>query len=160
MKKIFYALFALALAVSCEEFEPVFTFKYDEPAPFVGATDAEALAAFGATSFTTIAELKSRYKVHEKPVKIEEPLVIRGEVTTSDESGNVYREIYLQDASGAIDFKRQLRRRRPRPARRRPRPEGQRQGRMGQCRRLRSLVHRPPVHHRQACEEGPHPAGG
>lgn len=105
MKKILYALFALALAVSCEEFEPVFTFKYDEPAPFVGATDAEALAAFGATSFTTIAELKSRYKVHEKPVKIEEPLVIRGEVTTSDESGNVYREIYLQDASGAIDFK-------------------------------------------------------
>ena len=99
MKKIFYSLFALALAVSCEEFEPVFTFKYSEPKPLPAVSDAEALAQFGATSLTTIADLKSRYLAHGKPVKIEEPLVIRGEVTTSDESGNVYRELYLQDAS-------------------------------------------------------------
>lgn len=106
MKKILIALTALLLAAtSCEEFEPVFTFKYDEPDAFKGATDAEALAKFGATEFTSIAKLKARYVSHGKPVKIEEPLVIRGEVTTSDESGNVYREIYLQDETGAIDFK-------------------------------------------------------
>lgn len=106
MKKIVIALAALVLAAtSCEEFEPVFTLKYEEPAPFKGATDAEALARFKATEFTSIAQLKARYTAHGKPVKIEEPLVIRGQVTTSDESGNVYREIYIQDETGAIDFK-------------------------------------------------------
>ncbi len=106
MKKLVIALAALTLAAtSCEEFEPVFTLKYEEPAPFVGATDAQALAKFGVAEFTSIKDLKALYKSHGKPVKIEQPLVIRGQVTTSDESGNVYRELYLQDETGAIDFK-------------------------------------------------------
>ena len=106
MKRLFFALAAACLAaVSCEEFEPVFTLNYDAPAAFTGATDAEAMAKFGVTSFTDISELKSLYKSHGKPVLIEVPMVIRGEVTTSDESGNVYRELYVQDATGAIDFK-------------------------------------------------------
>ena len=106
MKKILIALAALSLAaVSCQEFEPVFTLNYPEPPAFVGATDAEAMAQFGVTQFTSIADLKANYTTHGQPVTIQQPMVIRGQVTTSDESGNVYREIYLQDESGAIDFK-------------------------------------------------------
>lgn len=105
MKKFFVALCALALMASCREFEPVFTFKYADTDPEVGVTDDYALSKFGADKFTTIHNLKSLYKEHGKPVEIEDVLVIRGEVTSSDESGNVYRELYIQDASGAIDFK-------------------------------------------------------
>lgn len=105
MKKFLVALCALALMASCREFEPVFTSKYTEPEMETGVSDDYALSKFGADNFTTIHALKNLYKEHGKPVEIDDVLVIRGEVTSSDESGNVYREIYIQDASGAIDFK-------------------------------------------------------
>ena len=106
MKKYIVALFALAAAaVSCREFEPVFTGKYPDTPLEQPATDEYALARFGADAFTSIADLKKLYVKHGEPVEIFDPIVIRGEVTSSDESGNVYRELYLQDATGAIDFK-------------------------------------------------------
>ena len=106
MKKISFALIALAfMAASCQEFQPVFTLKYEDTPLEQPVTDEYALAKFGADAFTSIKDLKALYKKHGEPVEIDEPLVIRGEVTSSDESGNVYRELYLQDASGAIDFK-------------------------------------------------------
>ena len=105
MKKFLVALCALALMASCREFEPVFTGKYQDTPVEVGVSDDYALARFGVDKFTTIDALKKLYKEHGKPVEIEDPLVIRGEVTSSDESGNVYREIYVQDATGAMDFK-------------------------------------------------------
>lgn len=105
MKKFFVALCALALMASCREFEPVFTGKYKDTEREVGVSDDYALAKFGVDKFTTINALKNKYKSHGKPVEIEDPLVIRGEVTSSDESGNVYRELYIQDATGAIDLK-------------------------------------------------------
>ena len=106
MRKFVFALSALSLlAASCEEFEPVVTFKYTEPdrPAFVG--DDYAKAYFGVEKFTDISAIKSKYGGHGKPYTFDENIVIRGEVTTSDEAGNVYREIYLQDKSGAIDFK-------------------------------------------------------
>ena len=106
MKKISFALIALAfMAASCQEFQPVFTLKYEDTPLEQPVTDEYALAKFGADAFTSIKDLKALYKKHGEPVEIDEPLVIRGEVTSSDESGNVYRELYLQDATGAIDFK-------------------------------------------------------
>lgn len=106
MRKIIIALAALSLAaVSCEEFEPVFTFKYEAPAALSPVTDADALNHFSVGSFTSIAQLKALYPGHGKPYLIQEPVVIRAEVVSSDESGNVYREMYLQDETGAIDFK-------------------------------------------------------
>ncbi len=106
MKKYIVALFALAvMAVSCREFEPVFTLKYQDTPLDQPVTDEYALARFGADAFTTIADLKKLYVKHGEPVEIFDPIVIRGEVTSSDESGNVYREMFLQDATGAIDFK-------------------------------------------------------
>ena len=105
MKKFLVALCALALMASCREFEPVFTGKYKDTEREVGVSDEYALAKFGVEKFTTINALKSKYLQHGKPIEFDEPFVIRGEVTSSDESGNVYRELYIQDASGAIDFK-------------------------------------------------------
>ena len=105
MRKFVFALSALSLlAASCEEFEPVVTFKYTEPdrPAFVG--DDYAKAYFGVEKFTDISAIKSKYGGHGKPYTFDENIVIRGEVTTSDEAGNVYREIYLQDKSGAIDL--------------------------------------------------------
>lgn len=106
MKKISIAIVALAvMATSCREFEPVFTLKYPDTPLEQPASDADALAKFGVSEFTSIKDLKALYKNHGEPVEIFDPIVIRGEVTSSDESGNVYRELYLQDATGAIDFK-------------------------------------------------------
>ena len=105
MKKFFVALCALALMASCREFEPVFTGKYPDTPAEVGVSDDYALARFGADNFTTIDALKKLYKEHGKPVEIMDHLVIKGQVTSSDEAGNVYKEIYIQDATGAIDFK-------------------------------------------------------
>ncbi|MBR1705194.1 MAG: hypothetical protein IJ721_00190 [Bacteroidales bacterium] len=102
MKKtliLFGAAFAL---VSCqslkEEWQPVFTLSYDEPAAFV-PVDMDGQVN------TTIAQLKALYTQHGKPVQLEGNIVIKGQVTTSDENGNVYRELYLQDETGAIDLK-------------------------------------------------------
>jgi hypothetical protein len=106
MKKFFVALTALALmAVSCREFEPVFTFKYADTPVAAPVSDDYAMGVFGVSEFTTINALKALYTAHGKPIEIEEPMVLRAQVVSSDESGNVYREIYLQDATGAIDFK-------------------------------------------------------
>lgn len=115
MKKNIIAFAALCLALSsCEEFQPVFTFKYPEPAnttvvtddpDIIAGFDEDALDYFGVEKFTTIKALKALYKTAGKPVLIEDPIVIRGEVVSSDESGNVYRELYLQDKTGGIDFK-------------------------------------------------------
>lgn len=106
MKKYIVALFALAVtAVSCREFEPVFTLKYPDTPLEQPVTDEYALAKFGADDFTSIKDLKALYTKHGEPVEIFDPVVIRGEVTSSDENGNVYRELYIQDATGAIDLK-------------------------------------------------------
>lgn len=106
MRKFVFALSALSLlAASCEEFEPVVTFKYTEPDRPVFVSDDYAKAYFGVDNFTSISSVKSKYGGHGKPYTFDENVVIRGQVTTSDEAGNVYREVYLQDASGAIDFK-------------------------------------------------------
>lgn len=56
-------------------------------------------------SNTTIAEVKARYAhVNTAPIRIEEPLILRTVVTSSDAGGNIYQQIYLEDASGGINF--------------------------------------------------------
>ena len=102
MKKLLYAIAAFAAIVSCqslkEEWQPVNPKPYQDGKAFVPVNmDSEVN--------TTIAELKALYTKHGTPVEIIDNLVIKGEVTTSDEDGNVYREIYIQDATGAICLK-------------------------------------------------------
>ncbi len=105
MKKLLIAFAALAALVSCqslkEEWQPVFTFGDNEPAEFVPYTEA-TLPGFSGT-FTTIHDLKALYK--SKPLEVSGNVWIKGQVISSDVTGNVYRELYIQDATGGIDVK-------------------------------------------------------
>lgn len=97
MKKIFNIALIFAavtfLAVSCHEWDPVLK-KFDEP-------DTDEVADIKAN--TTIAAVKALYV--DRPYHIEKDLIIGGQVTSSDQGGNVYRSLYIQDASGAIEIK-------------------------------------------------------
>ena len=105
MKKLLIAFAALAALVSCqslkEEWQPVFTFGDNEPAEFVPYTEA-TLPGFSG-SFTTIHDLKALYK--SKPLEVSGNVWIKGQVISSDVTGNVYRELYIQDETGGIDVK-------------------------------------------------------
>ena len=99
MKRIYIAIFAAAaLLASCEEFQPVFTGKYPDPEQQYIYTDED----FG-NKFTTIADLKKMY--NGKPVKVTGRCVIKGQVTTSDQVGNLYKSLYIQDATAGIEVK-------------------------------------------------------
>ena len=99
MKRIFIALTAaVALLAGCEEFQPVFTGKYPNPEQQYIYTDED----FG-NKFTTIADLKAMYV--NSPVKINKRCVIKGQVTTSDQVGNLYKSLYIQDETAGIEVK-------------------------------------------------------
>ena len=106
MKKTIIAIFALAALASCqsliEEWQPVFSIDPDEPAWFVPYTE-ETLPDFSGT-FTTIKDLKAMYK-NGKPMEVTGNVWIKGQVTSSDKTGNIYRELYIQDKTGGIDLK-------------------------------------------------------
>lgn len=88
-------LSAAALCLSgCDEWEPVYTFDYGTPPESV-RTHPEANA--------TIAELKALYD--KQPLKIERDIVVKGQVISSDRSGNVYRSLYIQDETGGLEVK-------------------------------------------------------
>lgn len=93
MKKLFITLIAaVTAAISCD----IAPLDKDRAAPFVPAS---------LEVNTTIAELKELYTKPGNPVLITDDLVIGGQVISSDQSGNIYRSLYIQDASGAIEIK-------------------------------------------------------
>ena len=96
MKRTF-AILATALALAaCEEWEPVFTLKNGDVYMYEPA-DLKPTA--------TIAELKALYASHGA-LKIEDDdMIIAGKVISDDHSGNIYRELYLQDETGVISVK-------------------------------------------------------
>ena len=101
MRKPIYLLTLLSvlvLAASCQEWDPVlYGLRWEDPIP--RADDKLAVT-------TTIAELKQLYiENSSKPLEIKDNLVIGGQVISSDRSGIVYRELYIQDDSGAISVK-------------------------------------------------------
>ena len=107
MKKIIVILAAAAALVSCrsliEEWQPVL----GDPQPsaeihLYSDTDLPSGApAIG--SFKTIKELKAMYK--NKPLEVSGNVWIAGYVTSSDRTGNIYKEIYIEDETGGIDLK-------------------------------------------------------
>ena len=101
MKKLFITFAAIAVAVSCqsliEEWQPVLG-SPSEPAD-------EVLVNYDSRVTHTIAQLKAMYTTSKTPVKIEESVWIKGQVISSDRTGNIYRELYIQDASGVLDVK-------------------------------------------------------
>ena len=97
MKKFYAFLLALAALSACREWDPVLTFGYPEP---------PAREPMMAPVNMTIAGLKQLYlDAGGKPVEIKEPLVIGAQVISSDREGNVYRDMYIQDDTGAICLK-------------------------------------------------------
>ena len=102
MKKIFTAIFTAAVLLSgCEEFQSVFTGKYPDPQGQQIYTDADFSG-----KFTTIADLKDMYKANNnKPFVVQKSCVIKGQVTTSDQVGNLYKTLYIQDETAGIEIK-------------------------------------------------------
>lgn len=92
------AVAALAVFASCEEFQPVFTGKYPSSPAYEVVDDSYF------DKITPIADLKKMYKAQDEFV-ISENIVIKGQVTSSDKDGNLYRSFYIQDATGAIEIK-------------------------------------------------------
>lgn len=116
MKKILSFILALVALVSCqsliEEWQPVFTFNDNAPAEAKTYTDASIKEEFGVSAFTTIADLKLQYKNRTQAElskglghTIKDNIWIKGRVISDDKSGNIYREMYIQDETGAIDLK-------------------------------------------------------
>ena len=97
MKKhlLIFAAAALALA-SCEEWEPVFTGDYGD----VYMYEAGELEVT-----STIAHLKELYAKHGVLKIQDDDMVIAGKVISDDHSGNIYRELYIQDETGVISVK-------------------------------------------------------
>lgn len=97
MRKIFIIILsAIGLLVSCSEWEPVTTLKYNAP-----EQKAQTLPEVNAK----ISDVKALYIKTGSPVTIEKDLVIKGQVISSDQAGNIYRSLYIQDESGAIELK-------------------------------------------------------
>lgn len=105
MKRIIIALAAAAaLLTSCEEFQPVFTGKYDNPEAYTPFDPEESVTG----TVLTIKELSQRFisKASEAGAseqlktwcwEVSEDLWIKGRITTSDRSGNFYKSFYIQD---------------------------------------------------------------
>ena len=106
MKKIVFILsVALVALSSCqslkEEWDPVFTFGPNNPPAYKPVTESD-LPGFSGT-FTTIKALKDLYK--GGGIEISGNVWIKGQVISSDLTGNIYRELYIQDETGGIDVK-------------------------------------------------------
>lgn len=98
MKKILIIASALFLLGACtslkDEFTPVFTFNYPEPAADQGQTLVPNM---------TVAEVAGLYKTG--PVDIRRDLILEGVVSTTDQPGNFYKTLYIQDETGGIELK-------------------------------------------------------
>lgn len=103
MKKLIIPIIALFALASCSEFEPVVTLNYDNPASEKTYTLEEALFYCGESKVTTIAELASKYK-HGSPKEMTGGM-IAGRVSTTDQPGNFYKSLYIQDETGGMEIK-------------------------------------------------------
>ena len=103
MKKYILPIVALLAFASCSEFEPVFTLTYDNPQPQKTYTLEEAMSYCGVSKVTSIKDLALTYK-HGKPIDLEDGM-IAGRVITTDQPGNFYKSLYIQDETGGMEIK-------------------------------------------------------
>ena len=96
MKRIYTIIFAaVALFSACEEFQPVFTGKYPLPAE-------QEVQVLEPTH--TILEL-AQMCPETTSLLIEQDIIIAGKVTTTDQPGNLYKSLYIQDETCGIEVK-------------------------------------------------------
>lgn len=101
MKKIFSLVILCAALCACEEFSPVTTFKYGNPAPYEPCDYKPN---------TTIAELVKYYNDNKAGnaqalMSMTGGKIIAGRVSTTDQPGNFYKSLYIQDETGGIEVK-------------------------------------------------------
>lgn len=98
MRKLIFAISVAAVAAltSCSEWEPVVNVNYD---------DVDVATPVTLEANCTIAQLKAMYKKIGEPIKIDDDLIIAGQVCSEDRSGNIYKSLYIQDATGGIEIK-------------------------------------------------------
>lgn len=112
----FFALLTIAfVAVSCYE-----EYSYVEPNPFYSDESFEEM--FPDAERISIAELKyaygtlsntgvnggwnnTIYKLIGEDIFVGKDVYIKGKITTSDDEGNVYKNLYLQDETSGIELK-------------------------------------------------------
>lgn len=97
MNKIIYTFSVISACLalgSCEEWEPVFTLDYGKADVYTPET---------LTPNMSIRDLKALYG--KKPVYISDDIIIGGQVISDDKAGNIYRSIYIQDETAAIEVK-------------------------------------------------------
>ena len=95
-KRILIVAAATLALAACEEWEPVFTGEY-------GDVYTYEAAELEVTS--TIAHLKELYAKYGVLKIQDDDMVIAGKVISDDHSGNIYRELYIQDETGVISVK-------------------------------------------------------
>ena len=99
MKKSFICILAAAAVLtSCkDEWAPVFTLNYSDPVPYEKVTMVPT---------ATIADLAAMY-THGKPIVFDwdSPVVVAGQVNSSDQTGNFYKSLYIQDETGGMEVK-------------------------------------------------------
>jgi hypothetical protein len=91
MKKILYSALVAIVMIACQ--------KYPEPEyiePRYELKDHQTLIS--------IEELKARHTLGGTPTAIMGDTVIRGIVVADDESGNIYKSIYIQDETGGVNL--------------------------------------------------------
>ena len=93
MKKILYLILVLVCAVSCQN-------KYSEPeieTPMYALEDS----LDAGWEIKTIEEFQLMNN-SEVPYQVTEKYLMKGIVTADDESGNIYKSIYIQDETAGI----------------------------------------------------------
>lgn len=101
-KYIITIIAAVSVFCSCEEFQPVFNGRYDNPPEF-GLYSEQDMQEMGLT-FKTIAEVKEMYREKGK-FEVTENIYVKGQVISSDYTGNFYKSLYFQDATGGIELR-------------------------------------------------------
>lgn len=107
MKKTLIIIAALFSLVACkslkEEWQPVFNFSKGSYEGFTPYTESYLKLHYGFKEFTTIADFKKMYK--PGGTYIYDDIWIKGQVISEDRSGNIYKDLYIQDETGAMDVK-------------------------------------------------------
>jgi DNA/RNA endonuclease YhcR with UshA esterase domain len=92
MKKILYSALVAIVMIACQ--------KYPEPEQVVPSYALEDSLAAG-WEIKTIEEFQMMNN-SEVPYQVTEKYLMRGIVTADDESGNIYKSIYIQDETAGI----------------------------------------------------------
>ena len=91
MKKILYSALVAIVMIACQ--------KYPEPEYIEPRYELKEYQ-----TLLSIEDLKARHTIGGAPTAVNDDVVIRGIVVADDESGNIYKSIYIQDETGGVNL--------------------------------------------------------